>query len=96
MIPKSNNYKFSYPPKIHLIKGSANNEEIYNIGLQLCNENKDIRNNREYILLNIDTTNILDKVEFFYDPRYEFGYYTKQYIDISCISKNAEHNFLKN
>lgn len=93
LTPKSNNYRFSYPPKIHLIKGFATNEEINNIGLQLCNENKDTRNNREYVLLNIDTTNILDDVEFFYDPRYEFGYYTKQHINKSCISKNKEHKF---
>lgn len=91
--PRSNNYKFSYPPKIHLIKGSANDIIIMNIGKELCNENKDSRNTRDYVLLDVNVKNLLDKIDFFYDPRYEFGYYTKQSIDKKYIKKNREYHF---
>jgi hypothetical protein len=93
LIPKSNNFIFSYPPKIHLIKGTANNYEIMNIGEQLCLANKDSRNDKNYVLLNINAKDLLDKIDFFYDPRYEWGYYTKQPIDKQYISKNKDYKF---
>jgi len=93
LIPKSNNFIFSYPPKIHLIKGTADNYEIMNIGEQLCLANKDPRNNRHYVLLNINAKDLLDKIDFFYDPRYEWGYYTKQPIDKQYITKNMNYHF---
>lgn len=93
LIPKSNNFIFSYPPKIHLIKGTANNSEIMFIGTQLCIANKDIRNDKNYVLLNINAKDLLDKIDFFYDPRYEWGYYTKRSIDKQYISKNKDFKF---
>ena len=93
LIPKSNNFIFSYPPKIHLIKGTADNYEIMNIGKQLCIANKDPRNDKNYILLNINAKDLLDKIDFFYDPRYDWGYYTKQPIDKQYISKNKDFKF---
>lgn len=93
LIPKSNNFIFSYPPKIHLIKGAANNYEIMNIGKQLCLANKDFRNDKNYVLLNINAKDLLDKIDFFYDPRYDWGYYTKQPIDKQYISKNMNYHF---
>ena len=86
LIPKSNNFIFSYPPKIHLIKGIADNYQIMNIGEQLCLANKDPRNDKNYVLLNINAKELLDKIDFFYDPRYDWGYYTKQPIDKQYIS----------
>ena len=93
LIPKSNNFIFSYPPKIHLIKGMADNYQIMKIGSQLCLANKDSRNDKNYVLLNINTKELLDKIDFFYDPRYEWGYYTKQPIDKQYISKNKDFKF---
>lgn len=93
LIPKSNNFIFSYPPKIHLIKGTADNYQIMKIGSQLCIANKDLRNDKNYVLLNINAKDLLDKIDFFYDPRYEWGYYTKQSIDKQYISKNKDFKF---
>ena len=93
LIPKSNNFIFSYPPKIHLIKGTADKNEILKIGKMLCNANKDPRNDRNYVLLNINAKDLLDKIDFFYDPRYDWGYYTKQPIDKQYISKNMNYHF---
>jgi len=93
LIPKSNNFIFSYPPKIHLIKGTADNYQIMNIGKQLCFSNKDTRNDKNYVLLNVNAKELLDKIDFFYDPRYDWGYYTKQPIDKQYISKNMNYHF---
>lgn len=93
LIPKSNNFIFSYPPKIHLIKGTADNYQIMKIGSQLCLANKDSRNDKNYVLLNINAKDLLDKIDFFYDPRYEWGYYTKQPIDKQYISKDKDFKF---
>ena len=93
LIPKSNNFIFSYPPKIHLIKGTADKNEILKIGKMLCNANHDSRNDKNYVLLNINAKDLLDKIDFFYDPRYEWGYYTKQPIDKQYISKNMNYHF---
>jgi len=91
--PRSNNYQFSYPPKIHLIKGFATDDIIMHIGKELCDENKDPRNTRDYVLLDINVYDLLNKIDFFYDPRYEFGYYTKQHIDKQYIKKNKDYHF---
>ena len=64
-----------------------------NIGEQLCIANKDFRNDKNYVLLNINVKNLLDKIDFFYDPRYDCGYYTKQPIDKQYISKNMNYHF---
>ena len=93
LIPKSNNFIFSYPPKIHLIKGTVDNYQIMKIGSQLCLANKDSRNDKNYVLLNINAKDLLDKIDFFYDPRYEWGYYTKQSIEKQYISKNKDFKF---
>jgi len=90
---KSENYNFSYPPKIHLLKGTISEDECNNIGELLCDANKDSRNNGNYVLLNIDTTKIPYAIDYFYDPRYEFGYYTKQDIPVIAISKKLKRLF---
>jgi len=93
LIPKSENCLFSYPPKIHLLKGNIDEINKISIGKQLCKVNKNTKNTGEYILLNIDTTKIPYEINFFYDPRYEFGYYTKEYICKEAITTNNEYNF---
>lgn len=77
LLPKSENAIFDYPDRLHLIKGDTNNDEIMNIGQQLYLANKNKKNKGDYILLMIDLKLVPENVEFYYDPRYEWGYYTK-------------------
>ena len=91
--PKSENKLFDYPDRLHLIKGNTPQDEILNIGWQLCQSNKRSKNNGNYVLLSIDLTKISDNFEFFYDPRYEWGYYTKAAIPLAAIRPIWGYNF---
>lgn len=48
-IPQHKNKKFSYPPRLHFIKGNVTRDDVILLGQQLCNFNDDIKNNGEYI-----------------------------------------------
>lgn len=86
--PRSENYIFKYPPKIHLMKGNISEKDKMLLGNMLNINNKDKRNSGDYTLIDIDTNKIPYQIDYFYDPRYEFGYYTK-----NKICKNAFINF---
>lgn len=93
LIPKSDNYIFKYPPKIHLMKGTISNSEKLKFGRILCIANKDPRNNKNYILIDIDTRKIPYHIDYFYDPRYKYGYYTKDKICKEPLIKFNLFNF---
>ena len=93
LIPKSENYKLMYPNRLHFIKGSADESIIYNFGWQLCRWNKRIENDGNYVLFGVNPQELPDSIRFYYDPRFEYGYYTKQSVEPKYIKLIGEVNF---
>ena len=91
--PKSENKLFDYPNRLHLIKGNTPKKDIYSIGWQLCMANKRHKNKGDYVLLSIDLSKVPKNIEIYYDPRYEWGFYTKVPIQPNAIKPILGHNF---
>lgn len=85
LLPKKENSLYNYPPRVHLIKGNVIDENKVYIGWQLCQLNDNSMNNGEYTLFQIETKLIPTNVAFYYDPRYEYGYYTKRKIPVNAL-----------
>lgn len=96
LYPKSENSDFKYPNRLHLLKGNLTKVQKNHIGKQLCEKNKNYNNNGRYILLRIDTKQIPETCEIYYDPRYQGGYYTKEPIPPTAIKPDFGYDFLKN
>ena len=93
--PRSENFSYKYPNRLHLLKGNLSYEQKKHIGAQLFKRNKSVENNGRYILLKIDTSLIPKECEIYYDPRYERGYYTKEAIPPIAIKPEFGYDFLK-
>ena len=91
--PRSENTYFQYPKRLHILKGNLDLNQIYNIGIQLFNANNNPKNDGNYILLAINVKELPDSIRFYYDPRYEGGYYTKQMIQPNLVKPIASINF---
>lgn len=85
LIPFSKNTKFDYPPRLHFLKPTIPQMKLYEIGKQLCQANINSLNDGNYCLFRIDLSKVSKDIEFFFDPRYEYGIYTKQKIDNNAI-----------
>lgn len=94
--PRSENSWLQYPPKVHLLKGYLTTEEMIVFGQDLYNQNKSPKNDGKYILLMIDVLKLPQDLEFFYDPRFERGYYTKNTIPPNAIYPWFGYDFIKN
>ncbi len=90
--PRSENKLFDYPNRL-LIKGNTPKQDIYSIGWQLCMANRRHKNKGYYVLLPIDLSKVPTDTEIYYDPRYEWGYYTKVPIQSDAITPILGHNF---
>lgn len=93
--PRSENKLFDYPDRLHLIKGNTSNDELFNIGWQLCNANKRLKNKGNYVLLSINLAMIPSNTEIYYDPRYDWGYYIKTSVPPNAIKPVLGYNFKK-
>lgn len=93
LLPKSENSTFDYPERVHLLPGNLPLIELLNIGEQLCDYNKNKKNNGEYVLLQISTKDLPSDMEFFPDPRYVGGFYTESPIPPSLIKVTLKENF---
>lgn len=94
--PRSENQRFSYPNRLHLIKGSVNITDIINLGRQLYAANKNPKNNGDYVLLSLDLKNFPLTVPIYYDHRYEGGLYTTEPISPILLKPVYEYNFKTN
>lgn len=95
-IPSSNNNLFSYPPRVHFMCGTCTNQELTDIGRALCEANSDKRNNGNYSLFYIDTTEIPEDVKFYYDPNMPNAMYTYNELPISVILNVREYKLKRN
>ena len=85
LLPKKENGVYKYHPRVHLMKGNITDENKIYIGWQLCQSNNNSMNNGEYTLIKVETKLIPTSVAFYYDPRYEYGYYTKRKIPLNAL-----------
>lgn len=95
LVPSCKNGKFNYPNRIYLLIGNIPIQEIGEMGLRLCQNNKDPRNNGEYTLLKIDSSGLYDKIELYHDPNYKYGAFCNDKIDKELISKFNEYKYTK-
>ena len=91
-IPKHENTLFKYPPKIHFIKGNVSKSNIEHLIKQLNNENKNPKNNGEYILFTIDVSKIPDNVKFIGDSCYKYGICTEDKVPYDSVISTKEIN----
>ena len=96
LYPRSENFVFKYPNRLHVLKGDLDDARKLNIGKQLFLNNKDINNNGRYILLRIDVQNLPDDCEIYYDPRFQGGYYLKEPVPASAVSPDFGYDFAAN
>lgn len=96
LIPSHKNEAFDYPPRTYLIEGNSSDEQMWNLGQQLCIKNNNPNNNGNYNLLIVDIENLDDSIRFFYDPNSEIGIYTEQPIPNDRIQVGKTVRFVKN
>lgn len=106
--PRSENDYLSYPPKAHLLKGNISQNIASYVGWQLFHVKKGLTDGN-YALLRIETNKLPENIEFYKDPRFEYGYYSNGVIPSSAIEvfgkieytdkehfNNEQITFLKN
>lgn len=86
LFPSYQNSRFDYPPRLHFLKPTIPIAEFENIKKQLYQANTSPKNNGEYCLFKVDLSKVSENVEFYFDPRYEYGVYTKQPIPNNAIT----------
>ena len=94
LIPTHRNKIFNYPPRIYLIKGDVNKDELKFLGFSISCCNNDKKNDGTYTLLKINLNKIDNNVRFFYDSNSDVGIYTEHPINNECISIFYEQKFL--
>jgi hypothetical protein len=92
LIPKSENKKGSYPERIYFFGDNRSFQDDMKLGRDICNSNKDSRNDGRYVLLYIKTEN-LRGIQFYYDPHAELCYYTNKPIPSNVINVAGGYNF---
>lgn len=96
LIPSHKNEAFNYPPRTYLMEGNSSDEQMWNLGQQLCIKNNNPNNNGMYSLIIVDIKNLDDSIRFFYDPNSEIGIYTEQPIPNDRIQVGKTVEFIKN
>lgn len=96
LIPSHKNEAFNYPPRTYLMEGNSSDEQMWNLGQQLCIKNNNPNNNGMYSLIIVDIKNLDDSIRFFYDPNSEIGIYTEQPIPNDRIQVGKTVQFVKN
>lgn len=92
--PRCRNEIFKYPGRIYFIRGSAGEEEIINLGIQLSQDNNSRGNDLHYVVFDIDVNKIGDEVKIYKDPNYKNGVFIDENIKPDCISRIGEVDFL--
>ena len=87
LTPRFKNPLFSYPERVYLFVEETPPEEIYSLTKQL----KNIKNDEtKHSLLILDVTRIPNNVNFYLDPNYGYGLYTKDNIPPTAIKEVFE------
>lgn len=94
-IPQHKNEKYTYPDRLHFIKGNVTEHEIVNIGQQLCDINNNPENDGTYVLFTLSVDKIPRSVKFIGDACYEMGICTEEKIPYDVVISMREYKFLK-
>jgi hypothetical protein len=86
LIPSSKNSFFKYPPRLYLLKPTIPQMELHRIGKRLSETNTNPSNNGDYCLFQINLDNVPEDTDFYFDPRYKYGIYTRQTIQTDAIT----------
>lgn len=92
-VPKSNHSRFNYPPRVHFIKGDTSTSDVNKLAYELCDDNKDPRNDGDYVFFTIDTSLIPDGVKFFGDSCLECGICTYDTVPFDAVIESKIFNF---
>lgn len=84
--PKSSNKVYNYPDRVYLIRSDINSHDLYLLCQSLSFVNDNPQNTGEYVLLNVDITNLPDNIHFYMDPNSDAGVYTNSIIPKENIS----------
>ena len=95
LIPSHKNEVFNYPPRTYLMESNSSDEQMWNLGQQLCIKNNNPNNNGTYNLIIVDIENLDDGIRFFYDPNSEIGIYIEQSIPSDRIQVGKTVQFVK-
>lgn len=87
--PKSENDLYSYPPRVHLLKGDIDRKVCCKVGWALFNQSKKNKDGR-YSLIKVDMGKVPEDIEFYGDPRFEHGFFTKETIPAEALSLIGE------
>ena len=87
--PRNENDLYSYPPKVHLLKGDIDRKLCCKVGWALFNRNKKNRDGR-YCLIRVDMGKVPEDIEFYDDPRFGHGFFTKETIPAEALSLIGE------
>lgn len=87
--PRSENDLYSYPSKVHLLKGDIDRKVCCKVGWALFNQNKKNKDGR-YCLIRVDMGKVPEDIEFYGDPRFEYGFFTKETIPAEALSLIGE------
>lgn len=95
LLPRNNNDKFKYPPRIYLIKGDVTQYDLEILGSDLYRVDASVDNDGIYCLIEVDLHRLPDNIQFFYDSNSDIGVYTEQAIPKDCISLVGKCKFNK-
>lgn len=84
-IPKSENSRFNYPPRVFFIKGNTPMNRVKSIARSLCVANKNKKNDGKYAILYIDTDKLPDNLRFQYDPLLDEGIFIYDKLPYDCV-----------
>ena len=94
-IPKHQNEKFTYPPRIYFIKGNVTIDDVEYIGNQLCHDNHNVKNNGDYIMYILSVKKIPSNVTFYGDSCYKHGVCTYDPIPYDAVISTQQIKFNK-
>jgi hypothetical protein len=93
LLPKESNRIFKYLKRLHVLRGDTPFNEIIHIGKMLCKNNMNPLNNGKYILYGILTKDLPNNIIFYYDPRYDWGFITKNSICANLLQEILIYDF---
>lgn len=85
LIPTSQNLYFDYPPRVYLLKPTTSQVEMKNFAKELSRKNSNPNNNGNYCLFQADLDFVPSDIDFYFDPRYEYGVFTEQPLPRNAI-----------
>ena len=86
---RSDNEYFSYSPKVYLMKGDIPKSEASKLGWMLFFRNTSLKE-KKYALLRVSMNKVPNDIDFYGDPRFPFGYFTKAAIPPQALELFGE------